>query len=366
MTEEQREALVLHWLDHLLDEAEDYRATQGPLFTDGPAALLVDTLEEIADDLHACDYRRIQLEAAKLIKAAGLPAMDQQGADFGRLCRRLLVVQQEYLRTEIKRWNGKDSSIQRPTAAVLNGSVASVTPPGVVKPKTSTGPLFSVAVEQYFKENPPARRSSDMARSEFVKFLKVIGGDKPVDAITKADGRRYKAHLLNIRKLGLATILIHLSVLSGLLRWCERQGYIDDNAHSVKRLAPEKKAAKKFVNKRFALRVYSGFPVPISMIYRGQNSAGDGVVQELSRSGCRILGNDPLIAGETLSVRIAVPTSEQPLFIEQATVKWVKGLEFGLVFKRLQAREANRMEHLLDALLEGGSGRAEGSLPPAA
>ena len=365
MTEKQSEALIAHWLDHLLDESEDYRATQGSFFTGGPAALLVDTVEEIADDLQACDYRRIQLDAAKLIKAAGLPAMDQRGADFGRLCRRLLVAQQDYLRMEIERWNGKDSPIERPTATALNGATAPVTPPGIVKPKTFKGPLFSVAVEQFFKENSRAGHWSDKARSEFLKFLEVIGGDKPVDAITKADGRTYKAHLLNTRKLGLATILTHLSVLSGLLRWCERQGYIHDNAYSVKGLAPDKKAAKKFVNKRFALRVYSGFPVPISIIYRGQNSAGDGAVQELSRSGCRILGNDPVIAGETLSVQIVLPTFEQPLVIEQATVKWVKGLEFGLAFKQLQAREANRVEHLLDVLLDSGSGRDEGSLPAA-
>jgi len=55
-------------------------------------------------------------------------------------------------------------------------------------------------------------------------------------------------------------------------------------------------------NTRFALRVYSRFPVQITMIYLGQNSAGQGIVQELSRVGCRILGNDPVVVGEALSV----------------------------------------------------------------
>ena len=116
-------------------------------------------------------------------------------------------------------------------------------------------------------------------------------------------------------------------------------------------------------NKRFALRTYSRLPVQISMVYLGQDFAGQGTVQELSRVGCRILGNDPVVAGETLSVRITLPNSK-PLTIEHATVRWVKGLEFGIAFGQLEKREADRLQHLLNALLESGSysGRPTGSL----
>ncbi|HKP01452.1 MAG TPA: PilZ domain-containing protein [Nitrospiraceae bacterium] len=129
---------------------------------------------------------------------------------------------------------------------------------------------------------------------------------------------------------------------------------------------------KKFVNRRFAPRVYSQFPVPISIIYRGQDSAGEGIVQEVSRMGCRILGsNDSMVVGKTLSVRLSLATSQQSLFIGRATVKWVKGLEFGLAFKQLPPREADRLEHLLEEFVESGryNGRPAGSLkvkPPAA
>jgi len=99
---------------------------------------------------------------------------------------------------------------------------------------------------------------------------------------------------------------------------------------------------KTFVNRRFAPRIYSQFPVPISIIYRGQKSAGEGIVQELSRVGCRILGsNDSMVVGKTLSVQLSLPTSERSLLIEQAIVKWAEGLEFGLTFKQLQGREAD-------------------------
>ena len=124
-------------------------------------------------------------------------------------------------------------------------------------------------------------------------------------------------------------------------------------------------------NKRFAIRIYSRFPVQITMVYLGHYSAGQGIVQELSRVGCRILGNDPVVAGETLRVQFSFSTSEQSMIIEQATVKWVKGLEFGIAFKRLQPREADRLQHLLDVLRGKGlyRGRPAGSphvKPPAA
>jgi len=124
-------------------------------------------------------------------------------------------------------------------------------------------------------------------------------------------------------------------------------------------------------NKRFALRTYSRFPLHISMTYLGQVSAGRGIVQELSRVGCRILGNDPVIAGETLSVRVAHPNSTKPLIIEQATVQWVTGLEFGVAFTHMHPLQADRLQQLLETLLGSGrySGRSAGSLdvkPPAA
>jgi len=106
-------------------------------------------------------------------------------------------------------------------------------------------------------------------------------------------------------------------------------------------------------NKRFALRIESQFPVMISVVYVGQNSAGEGIVLDLSRVGCRILGNEPVVARETMSVAISPPTSDQPL-VMQATVKWVKELEFGLAFKRLHEQEAHQLQCLLDELLGNG------------
>jgi PilZ domain-containing protein len=107
-------------------------------------------------------------------------------------------------------------------------------------------------------------------------------------------------------------------------------------------------------NKRFALRVDSRqLPVQITMIYLGQHSAGQGIVQELSQVGCRTLGNDRdrVVVGDTVRLQLSFPTSDKPLIIERAIVKWVKGLEFGIAFEQLPPRDADRLQRLLKSLL---------------
>ena len=91
------------------------------------------------------------------------------------------------------------------------------------------------------------------------------------------------------------------------------------------------------------------------MMYLGQEFAGQGIVRELSRAGCRILGNYPVVFGETMSLRIALPTCPNPLFIQRATVRWIAGLEFGVAFGLLDAWETDRLQRLLDELLGSGS-----------
>ena len=87
----------------------------------------------------------------------------------------------------------------------------------------------------------------------------------------------------------------------------------------------------------------------------GQDFAGQGIVHELSRVGCRIFGNYPVVAGDTMSARLSLPTHPKPLCIEQATVQWVKELEFGVSFNHLEEQEVARLQCMLDILLGSGS-----------
>lgn len=81
---------------------------------------------------------------------------------------------------------------------------------------------------------------------ELGKFLKTVGGDRPIASITKNEGRTYKEHLIQDRGVSLATVANHLHTLSGLFTWAEKQGFMHEGApNPVKGLAPTKTESEK-------------------------------------------------------------------------------------------------------------------------
>jgi hypothetical protein len=101
------------------------------------------------------------------------------------------------------------------------------------------------------------------------------------------------------------------------------------------------------------VRKYPRLPIQTTMMYMGKELAGQGVLREISRVGCRILGNYPVTPGERLSLRISSPIQPTPLHITNARVMWAKALEFGLVFGTLDEGNAYDLQQLLDELLDG-------------
>ena len=164
MSHEESEALVAHWLEVELDEAEDARTLNGLItdeYREGVWHVLSDQFDDAHEALLTNNYRKVEPEADEPLKSAGLPVLDHDGAEFGRLCRRLLVAKQEYLRIEADRWEGKyavsgDGSTDNHVTKRSVG--ATTTAPS--KPKTPTGPLFSTVIEKFMAEMPRADRSA--------------------------------------------------------------------------------------------------------------------------------------------------------------------------------------------------------------
>jgi integrase len=254
MTQAQIDALVEHWLSSELEEADDFRAVEGPFSDedrDTKSIILSDQFDDAYAAFISCDYRKVEREAQELLKSAGLTPLDPNGAEFGRLCRRLLQAKIEYTRIEGEMWDSGGSSakqarlrrLSRTNPSQVATSKASVAAPAPVK--SSNGPLFSVVVDKYLAENPRTARTAKPMRVELMKFIEATGGDRAIDGITKADGRTYKEHLLNERKASLLTVVKHLSALSVVFKWAESNGYMPDGSNIVKGLMPNKKAARK-------------------------------------------------------------------------------------------------------------------------
>ena len=67
-------------------------------------------------------------------------------------------------------------------------------------------------------------------------------------------------------------------------------------------------------------------------------------------------GNAPVSVGMALALQIFVPGDPEPLLIDRAIVKWVKGSEFGVDFDMLQPTVAERITTVISTLVKTQQG----------
>jgi hypothetical protein len=82
------------------------------------------------------------------------------------------------------------------------------------------------------------------------------------------------------------------------------------------------------VNK-VVIRTYHRIPVRCVIYYLGGDFLGKGTVMNLCRNGFRVLGDHQVVPGMDLVVRITFPDKDEPVEIQRAVVRWVRGLVFG-------------------------------------
>jgi hypothetical protein len=90
--------------------------------------------------------------------------------------------------------------------------------------------------------------------------------------------------------------------------------------------------------------------------YLRDRIAGEGIIKDLSLSGSYITGNAPVSVGMALALQIFVPGDPVPLLIDRATVKWVKGSEFGVDFDTPQLKVAERITQVIATLVKAQHG----------
>lgn len=86
--------------------------------------------------------------------------------------------------------------------------------------------------------------------------------------------------------------------------------------------------------------------------YLRDRMAGEGIIKDLSLSGSYIAGNVSVSVGMVLALQIFVPGDPVPLLIDRATVKWVKGSEFGLDFDAPHPTVAERITQVISTLVK--------------
>lgn len=94
-------------------------------------------------------------------------------------------------------------------------------------------------------------------------------------------------------------------------------------------------------------RIYPRYPTLYPTIFGWASGVGEGLVTNLSFSGCTVrCGRRPLVGAE-VRVSIFFPDRTQALSIEGGTIKWVDGSQFGVEFQRLALDCRQRLNHTL-------------------
>lgn len=80
------------------------------------------------------------------------------------------------------------------------------------------------------------------------------------------------------------------------------------------------------------------------------NGAAEGILFDLSATGCRIQSNVALTPGSYLALHIDAPETESPLAVEVSIVRWHKDNQFGIEFLRYAQGVRERVTDLIEGL----------------
>ena len=97
---------------------------------------------------------------------------------------------------------------------------------------------------------------------------------------------------------------------------------------------------------RCRLRVPVGYTASI----QSDTGAGEGVLLDLSPTGCRMRSDIALNAGAYLALQIAVAQEPTPLAVEVSVVRWCKDGHFGVEFLRYSQGDRERVTDLVEPL----------------
>ena len=98
---------------------------------------------------------------------------------------------------------------------------------------------------------------------------------------------------------------------------------------------------------RSSYRTYPRYPMQYPIIFGWAAGVGEGVLTNLSFSGCSVLCDHTPLVGAEVRVGILLPDRTQALSIESGTIKWVDSCQFGVEFRPLPLEARQRLNHTL-------------------
>jgi c-di-GMP-binding flagellar brake protein YcgR len=105
--------------------------------------------------------------------------------------------------------------------------------------------------------------------------------------------------------------------------------------------------AHSLLDRRYAERV----PIRYRVAYSGAEGArivrGEGVVKNLSKTGCKILGTATISLGSRLTLLLYLEDAQAPMRLIDTLVSWVAKDSFSVRFPKLSPEERKRLQEVI-------------------
>lgn len=94
-------------------------------------------------------------------------------------------------------------------------------------------------------------------------------------------------------------------------------------------------------------RIHPRLPVAYPVIFGGAPFVGEGVVSDLSLSGCSVTCERTVLTGSYIKLSVVLPDPTSSLFIELGKIRWVREKAFGVEFIRVPTLTRHRLDRVL-------------------
>ena len=105
--------------------------------------------------------------------------------------------------------------------------------------------------------------------------------------------------------------------------------------------------AHSLLDRRYAERV----PIRYRITYSGEEGArivsGEGVLKDLSKVGCKILGVAQSSLGSRLTLQLDLEDGQAPMRITDVIVSWISTDSFAVKFPKLSSEERKRLQDVI-------------------
>ena len=105
-------------------------------------------------------------------------------------------------------------------------------------------------------------------------------------------------------------------------------------------------------------RIHPRLPVAYPVIFGGAPFVGEGMVSDLSISGCSVTCERTVLTGSYIKLSVVLPDPTSSLFIELGKIRWVREKAFGVEFIRVPTLTRHRLDRVVS---QGAGPRGEPS-----